>query len=72
MYHKQKDADMQQGCLVSSARPDLNEEAYFRERMNRGDRIMYDIIPELQELISIAAVADRVTIQTKFVDYCIE
>ena len=33
---------------------------------------MYDIIPELQELISIPAVADRVTIQTKFVEYCIE
>lgn len=58
--------------MVSSSRPDLNEEAYYRERMNRGEKVMYDIIPELQELISIPSVADRVTIQTKFVEYCIE
>ena len=53
---------MQQNCMVSSLRPDLNEEAYYRERMNRGEQIMYDVIPELQELISLPAVADRVTI----------
>ena len=58
--------------MVSSLRPDLNEEAYFRDRMNRGDKIMYDVIPELQELIKIPAVCDRVTIQSKFIAvYCL-
>ena len=33
---------------------------------------MYDVIPELTELMGIPPVSDRVTIQTKFVDYCIE
>ena len=33
---------------------------------------MYDIIPELQELLTIPSVSDRVTIYTKFVAYCVE
>ena len=60
-YHK-KQRVKPEAMIVSSSRPDLNEEAYFRERMNRGDKIMYDVIPELTELMAIPPVTDRVTV----------
>jgi hypothetical protein len=30
--------------------------------MNRGEKIMFDVIPELTELMAIPSVSDRVTI----------
>ena len=50
----------------------MNEDALIKAMMARGDKIMYDVIPELCELLKIPAVADRVTIQGKFINYCIE
>ena len=29
-YQNQKDADIEQGCVVSSTKPDLNEEVYYQ------------------------------------------
>ena len=46
-YQNQKDADLEQGCVISSTKPDLNDEIYYRNRMNRGEKVMYDVIPEL-------------------------
>ena len=57
---------------MSSGRPDLNEEAYFKMLMGRGDTIMYDIVPELQELMGMRSPADRAHIQKYFVDFCVE
>ena len=48
--------------IISSSRPDLNNEYYMKERMNRGEKIMYDLRPELAELLEIRSPADRVTI----------
>ena len=58
--------------IISSSRPDLNNEYYMKERMNRGEKIMYDLRPELAELLEIRSPADRVTIQTAFVEFCVE
>ena len=48
--------------ITNSSRPDLNTEAWIQERMNRGEKIMYDLRPELAEILCIRSPADRVTI----------
>jgi len=49
-----------------------NEELTFRIRMNRGEKILYDVIPELQGILKLKPVCDRVTIQQSFIAYCVE
>ena len=61
-FHKERDKDIDQGVVISSTREDLNEEAFLRELMNRGEKIMYDVIPELQDVLKLPAVADRLTV----------
>jgi hypothetical protein len=52
----------QQKAIVNSARPDLNLEAFMRERANRGEKIMYDVRSELCDLIDLQTPCDRATI----------
>jgi len=68
-----KDQKVSKHCAVlSSARADLNNEVFVQERMNRGEKIMYDVNEELQEVLGIGSPSDRATIQKSFVDFCVE
>jgi hypothetical protein len=58
--------------VVCSSRPDLNQEAYMRERMNLGEKILYEVKPELQDLLNLPNPTDRATILKIFVEFCIE
>jgi len=40
-----------------------SEEQTYRAMMNRGEKILYDVIPELQSILKLKPVCDRVTIQ---------
>jgi hypothetical protein len=40
--------------------------------MNQGEKILYDVRPELAELMSLPSPTDRSTILRIFVDFCIE
>lgn len=60
-FYDSKKVDRQK-MITNSARPDLNTEAWMQERMNRGEKIMYDLRPELAEILAIRSPADRVTI----------
>jgi hypothetical protein len=44
----------------------------MRERMNLGEKILYEVKPELQDLLNLPNPTDRATILKIFVEFCIE
>lgn len=54
------------------SKSDLSNEANLRMRMNAGELIMYDVRPELREVIMCNSPLTKKDLQMAFVNFCIK